>query len=467
MKVLVTGVGASPVAAAVAAQLTAAGATVVTTDLVGFGRDEDSNDPSALLEGVDEVVHQPFVGEGASHEDWLDAATRSTYELLLAASEAGVRRATLLSTMSQFLSYPANIAMAAGRQENWQHWAPKPTPHPASLAYHLAEFIGKQFARSGLLHVLVARVGSLHSAAHFATTAADAAADLVAELMDGTAFDDEREANAFFGPDPSRWQVLHLHEPVTSTSPNLPPPEEDDVRGGFSRYLNTSGGSGASDGGAQRVLLLGAKGFLGPHLMGALEEATDGQGRPAFEIIATDVARENAGSEPEDTAAWRERVLAGYDNASREVQPLDVTDPAQVAAAARSADVIVNCAVTRFDPTLCWRVNTYGTYNAVRCAAIQGHRRFLNTGPMFGIISPAAEDFDDAITEDSPCSPGLSLYAITKACGHVCTQVFAANTPGLKVLKVIFNGFFNVEDGPTDNMHGGGPGGDTPTMSIS
>ena len=48
MKVLVTGVGASPVAAAVAAQLTAAGATVVTTDLVGFGRDEDSNDPSAL-----------------------------------------------------------------------------------------------------------------------------------------------------------------------------------------------------------------------------------------------------------------------------------------------------------------------------------------------------------------------------------------------------------------------------------
>ena len=42
-----------------------------------------------------------------------------------------------------------------------------------------------------------------------------------------------------------------------------------------------------------------------------------------------------------------------------------------------------------------------------------------------------------------------------------------ANTPGLKVLKVIFNGFFNVEDGPTDNMHGGGPGGDTPTMSIS
>ena len=83
------------------------------------------------------------------------------------------------------------------------------------------------------------------------------------------------------------------------------------------------------------------------------------------------------------------------------------------------------------------------------------------------VISPAAEDFDDAITEDSPCSPGLSLYAITKACGHVCTQVFAANTPGLKVLKVIFNGFFNVEDGPTDNMHGGGPGGDTPTMSIS
>lgn len=45
-----------------------------------------------------------------------------------------------------------------------------------------------------------------------------------------------------------------------------------------------------------------------------------------------------------------------------------------------------------------------------------------------------------ASQEDVPCAPGLSIYAITKACGHVCTQVYAANTPALTVLNVIWNG---------------------------
>ena len=69
--------------------------------------------------------------------------------------------------------------------------------------------------------------------------------------------------------------------------------------------------------------------------------------------IEQDVSRDEAGSEPEATAAWRERVLKNYENDSREVQTLDATSFVQVSTAAKEVDVIVNCAVTRFDTTMC------------------------------------------------------------------------------------------------------------------
>lgn len=73
----------------------------------------------------------------------------------------------------------------------------------------------------------------------------------------------------------------------------------------------------------------------------------------ATHCMEQDVSREKAGSEPETTAAWRERVLKNYANDAREVQSLDATNFEQVSTAAREVDVIVNCAVTRFDTTMC------------------------------------------------------------------------------------------------------------------
>lgn len=66
-----------------------------------------------------------------------------------------------------------------------------------------------------------------------------------------------------------------------------------------------------------------------------------------------DISRVEAGSEPDTTAAWRERVLESYANDGREVQTLDATSFEQVSTVAREVDVIVNCAVTRFDTTMC------------------------------------------------------------------------------------------------------------------
>ena len=141
--------------------------------------------------------------------------------------------------------------------------------------------------------MLVARIGALHSGAHFHTKAAEAPDCIVNELCEGTVFDDEREADAFFGPDRSRWQVLHLHEPVTSTSPNLPPIEANDVRvRGSMRHIHTATTQRANTSEAkspQRVLIPGAKGFMGLHLMTALEATSidEDTGLPQYSVLAT------------------------------------------------------------------------------------------------------------------------------------------------------------------------------------
>ena len=82
-------------------------------------------------------------------------------------------------------------------------------------------------------------------------------------------------------------------------------------------------------------------------------------------------------------------------------------------------------------------MNAVGTFNAVSAAADLGQPRFINTGPMFAVVGPGYEDYDDAIVEDVPNHPGLGIYAITKGVGHEITRIYAENTPDLKVINVI------------------------------
>ena len=82
-------------------------------------------------------------------------------------------------------------------------------------------------------------------------------------------------------------------------------------------------------------------------------------------------------------------------------------------------------------------MNAVGTFNAVSAAAALGQARFINTGPMFAVVGPGYEDYDDAIVEDVPNHPGLGIYAITKGVGHEITRIYAENTPNLKVMNVI------------------------------
>ena len=142
---------------------------------------------------------------------------------------------------------------------------------------------------------------------------------------------------------------------------------------------------------------------------------------------------------------------------AHQVASLDITNAEAVAAAVRSVDVVVNCAVTRYRFLVCpqyktkprpslfhyfiiflfmsecsttllilnchsdcvsaipshryhpcqaWRVNCYGTFYAVSAAQACGHSRFVNTGPMFAVVGPGYEDYDCRITEHVPPHPG-------------------------------------------------------------
>ena len=67
-----------------------------------------------------------------------------------------------------------------------------------------------------------------------------------------------------------------------------------------------------------------------------------------------------------------------------------------------------------------------------------------------------------------PAHPGLGIYAITKGVGHEITRVYADNTPGLKVLNVIWTGFYNPEPSDERRFDGSGaPGGDTQVPCLS
>ena len=277
MKVLVTCACAdgSPVARAVAQQLHDIGVDVTTSystrsGTVCFGQEAADIDPSVLLsKGFTEIIHAPvWSGAGAGSDDWLDACTRSTYNLLLAASNSGtVERVTIISSMAQFLSYPSTAVIGS-------HWAPLPSTDPLSLGPHLAEFVAKQFSRAGVLRCLIVRVGDVSTdtdtvtvttqqGGRFTTTAADAADAIIKEIRQQPSHDALRAKSPFTGPNPSRWQVLHVHDTVDTRwhAVDAPAPQPAARTPTHVHAPPTK----------TRVLILGAKGFLGPHLLDALE----------------------------------------------------------------------------------------------------------------------------------------------------------------------------------------------------
>ena len=151
------------------------------------------------------------------------------------------------------------------------------------------------------------------------------------------------------------------------------------------------------------VLLIGANGYLGPHVVRALA--------PLHHLRITDIKPPRKG--------FQEK----YSN--QEFFELDVTSREDVMRAADGMDAIINLSVVRPHRVQAFRVNMLGSYNVMQAAVRHGIRRVINTGPHFTVAGPGYEDFDHGITPDVPPHSGTNLYALTKSLGQEMCRIFS------------------------------------------
>jgi nucleoside-diphosphate-sugar epimerase len=170
-----------------------------------------------------------------------------------------------------------------------------------------------------------------------------------------------------------------------------------------------------------RVLVLGANGMLGPHVVRALEAE--------HTLRLTDIG------DRDDTAHEYIRV--------------DVSDLDAVVSAAEGMDAIVNLSVLREDRQIAFDVSARGAYNAMVAAVTHGIPRVINTGPHFTVTGPSYEGFDYEITPDVPPAPGTNLYALTKSLGQEISRVFTENHD-VHVLTLLFYNFRDAGDHSRD-----------------
>lgn len=107
-----------------------------------------------LVEGIDAIInvgYQDEVDMGATFH--LDYYTRRTYNLLWAASNAGVNRVVNLSTLRLMEEYEENLVVT-------ELWRSKPLASDINLlSAHLVEIICKEYARDQKFEVVNLRLG--------------------------------------------------------------------------------------------------------------------------------------------------------------------------------------------------------------------------------------------------------------------------------------------------------------------
>jgi hypothetical protein len=159
-----------------------------------------------LVRDIDSIVHvaEPLPSDDLTAQ--IDQQTRCTYNLLLAASQANVRRVVYLSTLKILTAYDADFLVD-------ETWAPRPALTGPSLPKYLGEYTCREFARVSGLEVTVLRLGTLLDAGKMRgeidplwLSEQDAVRAVRLAL--------NREAGT--GANLSKWSVIH----IASKSPN-------------------------------------------------------------------------------------------------------------------------------------------------------------------------------------------------------------------------------------------------------
>lgn len=181
-----------------------------------------------------------------------------------------------------------------------------------------------------------------------------------------------------------------------------------------------------------KVAIFGAGGPVGAAAARAL--------RAHYTLRLTDLrplAEIAAAAKPQSPGAPLPEVLP----APHECRVVDVTDYAQVLAAARGMEALINCTVIRPVLAPAFQVNLIGAYHVSKAAVELGIRRIIHTGPWHTHLGHNADywwDFD--VPEDAPLRPGGDLYAATKFLGGEVMRVFAERH-SLEVLTFLFCNF--------------------------
>jgi nucleoside-diphosphate-sugar epimerase len=112
------------------------------------------NTTSALVKGMEAIVHVAEPLPNDTHEQHIDLLTRCTYNLLWAASEEKVPRIVLISTLELMTAWDPKYTVS-------ETWLPLPSDRPAVLAKHLGEYTSREFGREGRTQIVVLRLGKV------------------------------------------------------------------------------------------------------------------------------------------------------------------------------------------------------------------------------------------------------------------------------------------------------------------
>ena len=101
-----------------------------------------------------EYAERPSDNSEISANRLIDYHTRCTYNLLHAASEAGVSRCI----------YASSLCLFARCDDDWavnEQWRPRPSTEQPVLTQHLGEFVCREFARERRIAITCLRLGDL------------------------------------------------------------------------------------------------------------------------------------------------------------------------------------------------------------------------------------------------------------------------------------------------------------------
>jgi uronate dehydrogenase len=169
-----------------------------------LGHDSTTED---LVQGVDAIVHWGGTDPEASASDRLDEAAYCTYNLLRAATDAGVPRVVYLSSLSLMHSYPEEYTVT-------ERWRPEPTTGLDDLSCHLGEYVCREYAREQRLAVVCLRLGDLVWDGEPASSSSLLVEDAVRAVelaLTSNVSDDHRWTLL---PDPFDWQLYHVQSAV-------------------------------------------------------------------------------------------------------------------------------------------------------------------------------------------------------------------------------------------------------------